>query len=205
MASLNPPAGGAPSYLLEEDFEGSGTGAGWTDAGTVDWDYTVGPLVGTESMRVNVTGAGADTRNDFTAQDDCWVYFRFKPASWGDFNRICYLQTSGFADVFAIGNDNAGAWRVYHGSIFVAAGAWSAGTEYHVWGHYVKGTGANGVAELYISTDGTRPGSPTVSLSNGDATGQASKIRFGPSDTATMDGQWDKLRVDDASIGSNPP
>ncbi len=81
------------------------------------------------------------------------------------------------------------------------AGVVAINTTYHCWMHYIKGTGANAELYVYISTTSTLP-SVTVSTTAGTSTTDASKFHvLTPASTVL---KVDKVRVDDAAIGSAP-
>jgi hypothetical protein len=83
-----------------------------------------------------------------------------------------------------------------------APGTVAINTTYAVWLRYVKGTGANSIAEAYISTTETKP-SVTVQVTNGTATANIEIFNVRPTATTTV-GLWDKLRASSTVIGSNP-
>jgi hypothetical protein len=80
------------------------------------------------------------------------------------------------------------------------------GTAYHIWLKYIKGTGSNSTVEIYVSANATKPGTPTGSFSGGDGTTQAGKIVLGVIEATAGDENWvyDKIRVSETDIGSNP-
>jgi hypothetical protein len=82
----------------------------------------------------------------------------------------------------------------------------STGTTYHVWVHYVKGSGSNAQSSVGFSTDGTRPtsGNKFTSYSNGTETADADNVRFMEEGGSNARAIIDKVRVDDATIGDNP-
>jgi len=73
-------AAAPPSYLVEENFEGTGTPSGWIPIGTVDFDYTTTVLQGVQSCYLDGTSAwAAILLPGISPQSECWVYFLLQP------------------------------------------------------------------------------------------------------------------------------
>lgn len=209
-------AGGAPpSYLIEEDCEGTGTPSGWTDSGTIDWDDTTAPapLEGAQSFH-NVT---TTSYSYFTLGGDVtevWFYCMVNPESNNADNDsgIVELWEAGFAGrtvtVFYDSIDSSVISVASGTSIATTVATMTEGTTFHLWGHYLKGPGAaDDIAEIWFSATSTKPA---------DASNNHAKITDGDADTAIRifligdDGggpvnNFDHIRVDDAAIGSAPP
>jgi len=198
--------GAAPTYIIEENCDGTGTPSGWNDFGTMNWDYTTSPapLEGTQSLRVNGGGSQAGSYKTFSGLDTAYGYFIFHPVAMSNFEYLLRVQTTGFGNCLQV-RRGSGTWSIIHGTVESNASTMSDGNTYHVWWDYTKGTGADGVANLYISATTTKPGSPTVTITNGDGTSQAQQIVLGEAGGApTSNLIYDKIRVDDVTIGSNP-
>jgi hypothetical protein len=86
------------------------------------------------------------------------------------------------------------------------ADALSFGTNYHLFGRYSLGTGANSIVEIAYSTDGTKPTSGTkyATATNLSYTSQAGRIWLGFNNTGNYDVIFDKVLVAATPIGSNP-
>lgn len=206
FAFWNAPAA-ASSYLLSDNLEYADAAAaavgGWTDAGTPVWAYTTAPapLEGTRSF-------ACDSQTDasvhgFTAQSDVWAFCVFNLNVYGA--SIFQLLNSSDVVVGAIAFTAGGAVRASNGTVTADSSAATviATTTYYLWMHYTKGTGANGVTDLYVSATTTIPGSPTISVTGGDAATDASKFRMF-CNSFGVTGIFDKIRISATAIGSNP-
>lgn len=193
----------APTYLLQENCDGTGTPSGWTDVNTPDWDYTTSPapLEGTQSLFLAVTG-NKQTYKDFTSNADVWLYLMFNITSFSSGSSFIRLRNS-TTDVALFRAHSSTAFRLTHGTVNSSVGgSYSVGTTYHLWLHYVKSTASNGVLDAFVSTTATKPGAATLSISNGDATANADRLFL--ISGAAADHVIDKIRVDDVEIGSSP-
>ncbi len=192
----------AITYLLEQDFETGAIPSGWaTVSGSPNYNYATSPapLVGTYSLGIDGTDS---TRGPFASQSDVWVYQIVNWSSNANAPFVLTLQNASSSPVVRV-RIGTNKWRLSHGTtISDDTGTATAGTTYHLWLHYVAGSGANGVAELYVSTNSTKPGSPTVSIPNGQATTSAD--RWFSDFAASTVIVYDKVRVAATEIGSNP-
>jgi hypothetical protein len=205
--------GGGPTYLLQENFEGSGYENTWTEAGTgtKDEDYATSPapLVGSQSLRLAFASQNGTTTTALSAdQGTCDVYFQVNfaaiPASGKVFLRLRDASANTLVRI-EIGSSNRFTLR--HGTAAASTtDGLSTSTTYHVWISYAKGTGANGSATIAFSTTGTRPtsGNAYAAVTTGTATADVHDIMLGTENTSTWEGVFDKVRVDDATIGDNP-
>lgn len=200
-------------WLLAEDFERTGTPPGWTKGGSGNFNYSAVPLVGSQSLRcVTNTDQGYYIFGPTIGSlAEAWLFCRFKrettpssinstefgflSGSPGSFATICRIAgvTSGRTHALFAGSVSAGN--------FTAGSA--EGVSLSVWLRYKKGTGSNAIAEVYIA-EGTevKPGSPTLSTSTGNATGNATVVycQGNPGGPCV----FDKIRLSRTSIGSNP-
>jgi hypothetical protein len=82
------------------------------------------------------------------------------------------------------------------------------GNTYHVWWHYLKGAGANDdTAEVWFSTTTTKPADASnnhAKVTGGTTDAQMKIILIGSDGGNGHQGIFDKLRIDDAAIGSSP-
>lgn len=207
-----PAAGGGATYLINQGFEGAGydNGESWTESGpeTIDEDYTGTVLVDSQSLRIAQTGIGAaSTSVSYAASDEVWFYCKVRPvvidSSASSF--IIAIRSAG-ANLCRIQTETDGRLSVVAGSTATTVDTLSTGTTYHVWVHYIKGTGANAVGSVAFSTSGTRPtsGNAFAGFSNGSATAQASTLILGRTATATQEFIFDRVLIDDALIGDSP-
>lgn len=220
------PAGGgaAPSYLLQENFETTpGYDLSWTeDQGDPNPDYSTSGLSmeGSECLFCGGATNNADQRAYVgftpTAAQPQEAFFLFRtPAALtitGD-KTIAMLTTSAGTARLSLYVDSGGRFSVQSGggTLVDTVATISANTTYYVWLRYTKVVVANdAVASVGFSTDGTRPtsGNNYAESTNGTGTTDAARLYlvgdFGTNTTNEMDCIFDKVRIDDATIGDNP-
>jgi hypothetical protein len=203
------------TYLISENFDGSAACGGgatncqiaWTDttagAPTANFAYATAPapLEGSFSLRIASSGAILGKVASYTAQDTVYFYLLLNHTTLvGGANSFGILDGSGNV-VLDVSNANP-EFRLHCGTVTAFSTSITQGTTYSVWGDYTKGTGANAVCHLYHSTTTTKPGSPNITITNGDATAQAASVRLGSFSTAVH--LYDHVRVSTIAIGSNP-
>lgn len=203
-------AGGGATYLVKQDFEGTGydNGETWTEsgAGTVDEDWT-DPLIGTQSLRLATVSQSATNQSPtFTAQAECYGYFVVHGATVEALNRIWFTGRAGTTVSLEIRRESSGVFRLRHGTTSTnATTGIVADITYHVWWHYNDDSGPDdGTARLWISTTDTKPGSPEAVITTGTATGDIDNVVLGAQNTGTEEIIFDKVRVDNVDIGSSP-
>lgn len=190
--------GGGPTYLLNENMEGSGTPSGWTDTGSPSWDYTTSPapLAGSESLRVNSSASTVYTIYDFGADySSFYLYFIFRIETFDTFNDTICLRNSTGTNLLLLRQMNAaGSWRLTGGSNTTVT--LNNSTTYHVWLEFVSAT----TSDLYLSTSSTKPGTPSYSVAAN--TGSVRDIVFGIQSSSTSDLFFDNALADNVTIGS---
>jgi hypothetical protein len=100
----------------------------------------------------------------------------------------------------AIYKDGAGNhyWSVTDGSGNTTGNvAITTATTYYHWLEYTKGAG-NGVCNLYVSANTTKPGSATVSVTNGTSNSNIGALVIG-----AMNNHLSSLRVDNIQVNSS--
>jgi hypothetical protein len=206
-------ASDGPSYLISQNFEGAGydNSETWTESGAANEDYTGTVLAGSQSLRINTSASIITTRSTFSANSPVELYFLFRPASAipGATTRIVRIEGDGAVPECAdISINSTGTLWVRHGNAGSASSvsAMSADTTYHVWIRFTKHNGATGTVTGAFSTDGIRPlsGNQFVTHSGSALTGNATLVRLGVAVAGTADFIYDKVRVDDDTIGDNP-
>lgn len=195
--------GGGVTYLVKQDFEGAGydNSESWTEVGAPDEDFTGTVLDGSQSCQV---ATGTTTTRDWStpALSTAYVYFIVQSTTPGANGNLMTLQSSDGSAMTSVVYLSSGNFRVSQGVQNSGNVAVVSGTTYHVWVKFIKGTSNNGTSELYVSTTSTKPGSPSASLTNGSSTQDATKIQLRtPTGVSSI---FDKVRVDDADIGSTP-
>jgi Pectate lyase superfamily protein len=189
-----------PSYLVNEDFEGTGVPSGWFRGGSADFDYTGSPLDGSQSLRC--VGATNDYGEVTQASGllnnaELWFKFRIKVTTLPStgYQLIAMFADADEAYIYALYLTTGGNLLVFDGVGGAIAettvDALSAGTVYDIWGHYKKGTGLNGVCEVSFATaGGARPnvGNAWAGGTNGHETTNAISFYSGtkPPDRGTI-------------------
>lgn len=200
--------GGDPGspYLVSEDVDGSGTPAGWTNAGSPNWDYTTSPIVGAQSLLCS--SELNTTTISFTPASTVWVFCRIRREATGGSSStipIVGLRSASDVNLALVTNRNNPAYRLLGGSIIGGFNATvSNGVNHALWLQYIIGTGANSIARMWLQEDGTeiRPASMYANHTTGNATADAAKLILGGASAAGM--VFDKIRVSTSEIGDNP-
>lgn len=214
-------AGGA-TYLVKQDFEGTGydNGETWTEtgAGTADEDNTLtpSPLLGSQSLRcTSVANTVRVESPNFTAIAEIHGYMMLNPvntATAGNTRKIMSFENSGGGTAEGVVLDGGEQFTITHGSAFATiADAFTENTTIHFWFRWKAKVGASdGVAEIAWSTNGTKPTSGTkyAILTNGNGSSTLMRsiaIGCAPDDSnVTWTVIYDKVRVSATTIGSDP-
>ena len=195
------------SYIINQNFEGTGydNGETWTEAGTgtVDEDHTGTVIVGSQSLRVNISAQTGSTYASFAAQSSLFVKFRFQVASTSSNPTIVTIRngTTILASLILVGVNRT--LRVNGGgSNGSASGTINANQTKWVWFEYVKGTGSNAICRAGWKDDGdpTKPdlsttGAQTCIATNGNGTLDADRIYLGHSVSSTYECFFDAVQV----------
>ena len=206
------PAAGA-SYLFQENFEVTGYENTWTEGGTgtVDEDYSTSGLglEGSKCLRLEAAAQSPRATSDnWSAQSDLWFYVLVRPVSLPAATMMLLTLQATTTECVRIRLDPAGTLKVRAGggTENTTVAATSAGTTYHIWVHYTKGTGSNAFGSVAFSTDGVKPtsGNQYRETTNGTAASDCNNVRFGVTSSGTFDLLYDKVRVSASEIGDNP-
>lgn len=189
------------TYLVEQDCEGTGTPPGWVN-GTGSWEYSTAPapLAGSESFGGSATTQAYKT---FANTSDCWVYCRYNLSSLTPQDYMISLSNA-TTYVARIRYVSGGVLRALDAGGVIGASAGGTlvvNTTYHVWMHYIAGTGSDSQTIVYRSTDGIR-GTAVASISTGKATLPANRVTLQITTGATA--IFDTIRVSASEIGDNP-
>lgn len=213
-----PASCGAGTELLCENFDGStacGDGSHtncnntWTVSGapTFDFNYATAPapLEGTYSFRINMSTGDDETGwyKAFTASDAVH-FFYIVNAHLRTLSNINFMITDSAGALLMAVNNAGYEFNIMCGTVNAySATTMAVDTTYYIWGDYTKGTGANAVCHLFHSTDTTK-GAADITITNGDATGQAARAVLYQSSIASNDFIMDKIRVGTSAFGDNP-
>ena len=201
------PAGraAAPTYLLSEGFEGSGyENSGWTvppiSSSAPDPDHTATVLSGSQSLRCNGISF---IQRPFVQADPMYCYLRVRWASWADYKFVVDWLDAAQDSTATLLTSFGNKLEIKHGSVSVPGTTTIAlNTTYHVWLEWTRGSGNDGTMKLFVSTDGTKPAAPEVSITTGNGTSTA-LFDVGPFG-AGVDVVYDTILIDDEPIGSHP-
>lgn len=202
------PAG--PTYVFEENFEGTGLPSGFT-AGNVthDYDYTTTALQGSQSYRQ--TGAASSPSllsTTFTGASTMEAYLMIRFISMPTAAYRSFYLLNGTTECIRISVTATGAVEVRPGGGTASSttDTMTTGVTYHVWVRYVAGSGANAFGSVAWSTDGTRPtsGNKYRESTNGTATLNPDRVRWGVANGNTFDVIYDRTLVTSDTIPDNP-
>jgi len=199
-------------YFLQEDFEAPGYQNVWTQAGsgTINdmCDNPPCPLLGSYSIRLALSSDNRRTTNAFTAQSTVYgfamIYFDTRPNDreffgfWNDGTRLVSFGVESGTDVLWFDD----------GTIKQSIGPIAADTLYYFWFRYTKGTGANAVYEVALSTDiNSKPTSGSSYRINSAGVSILDANRFVIGATAGSANYTlicDHIRLATGVIGTNP-
>jgi len=183
LAGLLPAAAAAPAAtnIFQENFEGPGyqqsNANGWTDVtSAIDEDYAGTPkLEGDQACRI-APSEFVFAPAPIAPRDEYYFKFRIRPNTLDNTFQFTLSRTG--VDDCNIKLQTDGLWIVTHGSIGLATGSTVLvpGTEYFVWGRWVKGSGANGIIQLWVSTVNSLPGAPEIDANTGNGVNQPNLI-----------------------------
>lgn len=176
-----------PSYVFNETFDASGfDNAGWTESnsGEILEDYTTSPapLEGTQSLYFDVTSTRTADTPSFATNSTLWVRFMLhnsEAALPGAARSIFALKdTVGGTTVCSLLHETDGDLTLAQGSTTSRTTAsLTTNTTYYIWVRYTAGSGSNGAADVYWSTDTTK-GAAKASITTGTSTAQPASVRF---------------------------
>jgi len=193
-----PSTAAAPAaYLVVQNFE-SVTNQ-WTEsAATINQQFATNNMEGSQSCLLPY-GNFAYAHTNVTGADEYYGFFMVRFLDTGNYS-YAEIGVIGVADMATIGNYGT-SWRVSHGTVSTTGGTITDGALYYVWWHWVKSTGTDGVLELWVSSNTTKPGSTTLSIANGNGASQPDICSVQAANNTAV---FDKFRVSASVIGSNP-
>lgn len=193
------------TFLVDEDFEGSGAPTGWTviNGTAPDYDYTTGPIEGLESMRMQPNVTRRVGSPDFGATGN-HVKFTIEltdiasvdDAVWG-------LRTSADVTIVYLTIDSLTAttarWKITVNGVDSAwaVGELTEGTTYDIWADYTAG----GITSMAIAAeDGAKPTSGDYFLSGTDTVSAAADYCYWLTFANQADYKVDKVKVSATTI-----
>ena len=141
-------------FLVCQNFEGTGydNGETWAETigtnGIANEDYTTTILRGSQSLLIYGGNAGQNSYTTYTLSADqstLYIHALYRVDSLAAAASIIKADNSAAANIFTISNTiTTGTVSVWCGGTGkTTVSGMSEGTTYHIWGKYVKGTGAN--------------------------------------------------------------
>lgn len=183
------------TFLIDEQFEAGGLPSGWTDYNFPDY-YATPALEGTKSVRLagDIRNFGKSFGSD---HDELWGRFRVRfnsISAGGDLVKFTYAS----GDSFRLYVNASGQIMADNFSASFTTNALATGTDYYVWFHFKKDTGAgNAVGEVWFSTTSTRPtsGGNVASNSSGSQGAPMARISFVNTSSGAFDVLFDDVKV----------
>jgi hypothetical protein len=199
-----PPSGGS-STLAEREFESGESQTGWVTAGSTapDVNSTVNILRGSQSLRCTDTGTDCDYRTPaFTAATTVHAAFMVSFTDVATATANSFFQLRDESSILSTIKLTNGNLSLYHGTQSTPNYAISAATTYYIWVDYTAGTGSNGTADYYISSTGTKPGSPQYSITTGTSTAGVTRVSMvGRHTTNPNSADFDHVLISTDTIG----
>jgi hypothetical protein len=203
IRSVSSAANECDGKLVCQNFEGTGydNSESWSEVDSPDEDYTTTVLRGSQSLDIS-GDTYESTTITFSATGPCYVFFRFRfsalPSSDAS---IFIMRDASDNQLAALRLRSNGYIRAYNGTggYENSGGTYSANTTYYVWLEYTAGSGADGETKVYIDTDTTKPAA-TITVSDGDATTDATKVVLTNGNDGTPNFVFDQILVDDEAI-----
>lgn len=211
--------GVAPSYIINQGFEGTGYDNGegtapfWYESGSVDTEFSTAGfgMVGSNCLELDGSSTSSETGYyTFTGVDDVYAWFYFRTTELPTtISQVAALQT-GFTrnGSLSVLSDGRLTVKAIGGNSAETIGTLSVNTTYQIWLEYEKGTGSDAVSRVFFSTDGTKPASGNNTASSTDGTGTAQSTAaymYVDKDGTAQKHYFDEFHVDDVVIGSDPP
>jgi len=145
-----------PTFLVNENFEGTGTPSGWFIGGSGNPDSTSPAVSGAQSLKLSAATSDYGQLASEASGDElyfkCKVQFSTLPSS-----TVLLLQfiDSGFSQIGGLYIDSTGHLSIDLAT-FTTSGM-SADTTYYLWVHIKKGTGSNAVLQCAFAETDSRP------------------------------------------------
>lgn len=178
------------SANTREGFEGGTNPAGWSGTGTFNMQSTEVALLGAQSAKVG-SGSGAFTgtlTRDFGVNfSEVWIRLRFQYNARTPNPSIRLRNSAG--TTLATVEFVSDRFRIGHGTTTASLqtyGAPALNVPNVIWLHYVAGTGANGLFEVwqvdntssYTRPTASAPGVRVLTVNTGTATDAVRQLRF---------------------------
>lgn len=201
VATITVTNGAAPTYLVEEDCEGTGTPAGWTDfgGGTVDWDYTTTVLEGSHSLYMTYSASKTGTQFDFADKGEVWIKLKFRMNLLPGAGRTVLEICNGATPLVYLQIRSTGILRMYGPDLADTVDAMAINTDYFIWFHHKKGSG-DGMSEVSFSATDSRPttGNAYATVTSQTQASDSNRLILSIGGTG-VNPIWDLIQLDDAA------
>lgn len=198
--SLDSVPGASADYLLSEGFEGPGfENSGWIKFGDPDEDFSGIALQGQQSL--NCVGHQQIFRN-FSASNSFNLYMKMRFTTIPSFQGLLFWRNSSVNTVAEMYMNNGSVELIHGHVIHTSASIFTTNITYDVWIEWTKGSGADGTMKLFVATDGNKPPTPQLEITDGNG-GEISRFELGPEG---FGGNiiFDHLLYAENPIGSSP-
>lgn len=176
------------NYVIWWDFEKDGNDhPAVTLVDDADTSYTTNVACGTYSCNLDEEDAVDDIigcTSSFTAAANFYLHFLLYIDNLSGDSRsksVQFMTLVGGSELLTLYITAAGNMQLYNGtSNTTGSTTYSEFTWYHVWLRYTQGTGANGISTIWVgaANSWTRPETPEVNITNGNATGTVRDVRL---------------------------
>lgn len=206
-------AAGDVSYLVHQNFEGTGydNSESPAEAGTVDPDEATIVGRGSQSLEI-VTGASGSIGWTISAASELWGHFLYYiPDAIPTAEQYVWYMTTAGAEVHSIRIRTTGVWRVAHNGVLVNsanAGDLVDATWMRVWWHWKAETSdgaADGVWEVWTSTQAETSrasGTQVISQTNGTGFENITGVQCRAVPANSMSVYYDQVIVSDSEFTS---
>lgn len=197
---VQPAAVAGPTWIINEDAEGTGTPSGWTDGNTPDWDYTTTVLAGSQSLFLS-SGGTSNSYYTIVDADTRYVVIKFQiaDATPTSVKTICAFRTSANGAVCMARLNTAGTIGIYtNGADGTATtDALSNATPYYIKLVWVD----SGTCTLEFNTSLSFSGTGTkYTTATGGTTTDCTRFVVGASTSGVQSAIIDTIRLDDVDI-----
>lgn len=190
--------------IIDEGFEGTGLPTGWTtEQQSPDYDWTTNPLEQTQSL--------------YLSSDNSDVTYMSLGSTYSEFYMFFIVKFSDASPLAAISlvvySSDATPKKVIYlwtSSKIRIGGSYSTtvladNTTYYIWLYEKTGSGSDGIYKLWISTTGTKPGSPEINITNDNLIGTLNRIKMSNVNTSGSNITIDRVIVSTTEIGNYTP
>ncbi len=190
--------GGGPTVDYNETFDGTTMPSGWSEnegVGSVDWSN-----VGSVEITGNAGWGEPTITYSFSSRTEFYGAFEMYISEGASSVQPLIAINGSGGSVFRLDMMSDGSLRVYHGSGSTTHSL-TADSTYFLWLEGTTSGGSDGVVNLYVSDTTTKPGTATLSITNGsDASTPIESVTIEASENNAL--ILYEIWIDDEAIGS---